>query len=313
MSRFAIFGSGFGLYGYLPALVTCGQQIVLPERYKTRYHSRPELTSFNQAIEWQTDEQTALDTSSGVLLSLQPAQQYKWLPFCLAKKNIDYLLLEKPLAKSPADAMLLFQLLKQAKKKYRIGYLFRLTPWGQILLTHLKHSPIDSRLSIKWHFMAHHFRHGLTTWKRSHTEGGSVLRFYGIHIIALLAELGYQQVMFSELSGSTFDESENWQAHFSGPLLPDCTIEIATRSSHNLFQISGKGFTDTQSSQLFVNLSDPFDIQQSSNTLDKRVPLLITLCHSLFNSTDAMDWYEQAIILWSAAEQQLSYKEVIYE
>ena len=47
---FAIRGSGFGLYGYLPALVGCGRRVVLPERYRARFAERPELAPFANEV-----------------------------------------------------------------------------------------------------------------------------------------------------------------------------------------------------------------------------------------------------------------------
>lgn len=47
MSPIAILGSGFGLYGYLPALVAhCVQRVVLPERYRQRLEERSELAQY---------------------------------------------------------------------------------------------------------------------------------------------------------------------------------------------------------------------------------------------------------------------------
>ena len=54
---FAILGSGFGLYGYLPALVEgCEQPVVLPERYRARFDERSELARFAINVQWEDDE-----------------------------------------------------------------------------------------------------------------------------------------------------------------------------------------------------------------------------------------------------------------
>jgi len=46
-----------------------------------------------------------------------------------------------------------------------------------------------------WHsykqLKADHFKNNKDNWKRDHKQGGGPLRFYGIHLIAVLAELGY--------------------------------------------------------------------------------------------------------------------------
>jgi len=104
-NTFAIIGSGFGLYGYLPALVdACAQRIVLPERYRLRLDERPELASFADDVQWQAMEDGALDHATGVVLASRPTDQVQWISQCLARSGIERLLLEKPLANSPARA-----------------------------------------------------------------------------------------------------------------------------------------------------------------------------------------------------------------
>ena len=112
----AILGSGFGLYGYLPALIDgCAERVVLPERYRTRFCERPELARFTSNVQWRHNETKVLDCASGVVLALQPNNQSEWIPQCLARTNIERLLLEKPLAQSPKIAIDLFNEL------YRMG------------------------------------------------------------------------------------------------------------------------------------------------------------------------------------------------
>ena len=52
----AILGGGFGLYGYLPALIECGADVVLPLRHKERVLERPELAPLASKVEWRGDD-----------------------------------------------------------------------------------------------------------------------------------------------------------------------------------------------------------------------------------------------------------------
>ena len=45
---YSIIGSGFGLYGYLPAIIKLHKKgVVLPEKYKEKILLRPELKEFD--------------------------------------------------------------------------------------------------------------------------------------------------------------------------------------------------------------------------------------------------------------------------
>ncbi len=135
---FAILGSGFGIYGYLPALVGCAQRIVLPVRYRARFCDRPELVRFTPDVDWAENENTALSCADGVVLALRPINQSEWVPRCLAHSNINRLLLEKPLAHTPEVAAVLFDDLLRSKKTFRIGYTFRFTVWGGAVIKRLE-------------------------------------------------------------------------------------------------------------------------------------------------------------------------------
>src|ERR1035437_8125371 len=123
---FAILGSGFGLYGYLPALVSeCELEVVLPERYRKRLLDRRELSCFESAVRWAADEEAALRRADGVAIALPPRLQRGWVRRCLSMANLERFLLEKPLAESPDAARSVFDALLRARRAFRLGYTFR--------------------------------------------------------------------------------------------------------------------------------------------------------------------------------------------
>jgi len=212
LGKVTIIGSGFGLYGYLPALVDgCGLRVTLPGRYRQRFDERPELNRFRSAIEWSRDERAALDISEGVVLATTPHLQAEWISACLELEHIGYLLIEKPIAASPSEAMDLLDRLHHSGKIFRIGYVFRYTDWALALSRALK-SPSSKTLRIQWRFLAHHLAHQLHIWKRFNSTGGGAIRFYGIQLIALLAEFGYREIVESKATGPTRDEVAGWTA-----------------------------------------------------------------------------------------------------
>jgi hypothetical protein len=304
---FAIFGSGFGLYGYLPALVGgCEERVVLPERYRTRFGERSELAHFAINVQWEEDEFATMVCADGVVLALRPVEQRFWISRCLAHSNIKYLLLEKPLAHSPEVAAEILDDLIRSCRVFRIGYTFRYTPWGKKLFNTFNLTRGSGLVSIHWSFLAHHFRYDLRNWKRFHSTGGGAIRFYGIHIIALLAEIGYRNVILSRAFGSFPDEVEKWFATFAGPGLPECEVVVDTRSAVREFRVDQVSSSRDGLTTIFANLSDPFDSADEtfrSGQIDQRVSGLTLLCHSLREEgSNEYQWYDETIRLWASVE-----------
>src|SRR5262245_5453730 len=127
-----ILGSGFGLYGYLPAFAKCTtDKIILLKRYEDKLKTRPELQCYEKRIHWVKDENILLNNAETLALSLNPLNQAEWIQKALLHKNIKYLCLEKPLAASASASEALLHKLQESQKKFRIGYLFQFTGWGK--------------------------------------------------------------------------------------------------------------------------------------------------------------------------------------
>lgn len=149
---FAILGSGFGLYGYLPALIGVGEDVILPQRYAARFATRRELACFAPQIHWAQDAPDALDQADGVVIALRPADQCEWAAKCLARSRISRLILENPLAPTPEAAGALHRDLVRSGKAFRIGYTFRYTPWAADLRASCR-TPSPAELVIRWSFL----------------------------------------------------------------------------------------------------------------------------------------------------------------
>lgn len=305
---FAIFGSGFGLYGYLPALIGCGQRVVLPERYRERFLARTELARFSEEIEWAADEAAALARADGVVVALRPSDQAAWIPRCLAAPRLARLMLEKPLAPTPDEALRLQKLLHESGKSFRIGYTFCGTPWAMAVREFVVQSP-NGLLTIDWQFLAYHYRHDLPNWKRSHPEGGGAIRFYGVQLIAVLAELGYREVAESHSFGPSEQEIVRWTATVVGKGLPDCRFVVDCRSDVTEFVVQAQS-PDGPQKCLFGN-RDPFgdDARMATpNALDSRVGLLQGLISPLLQSRSGGPvWYNDVLLLWQNIEARSTF------
>jgi predicted dehydrogenase len=302
-ARFTILGSGFGLYGYLPALLELGHRVALPIRYQSVVSGRAELSQFVPRVDWRADVEAALATADSVVVALRPAEQANWIPRLVRMPNIRQLILEKPIAPTPGLSASLLDDLERAGKRYRIGYTFRLLPWAHQLRLALGEGVKGA--SLDWTFLAHHYRNDLANWKRYDAEGGGALRFYGIHFVALLAELGYDDISASMAWGPSDAETQRWEATFTSPSLAPFTVNIDSAAGETLFRIelhgAGQGM-DTIASQ-----PDPFSGERSANPQgqDIRVAVLERLCRSLSQDDDDHARRQQAIVrLWERVEEK---------
>lgn len=301
---FTIVGSGFGLYGYLPALVeTFGEPVLLPEAYRAKVAARRELDPYAGAIRWMPDRDAALAAASGVVIATPPRMQAEVVARCLELPSLETLVLEKPVAPTPKDAVTALERLKRSGKRYRIGYSLLHTGWGAAL----KLPNADEWggvVTVEWTFMAHHFAHDLRNWKRSHENGGGVLRFFGIHLVALLARHGYREVDRCTLAGTDPAEPERWSAVFSGPRLANCRVHVDSRAPTRGFAIALAGPAD---SPPLVELQDPFESDARNPAGDPRVEALKHLLATLRCEDDPYERiYDEANRLWQEVEAAIT-------
>jgi predicted dehydrogenase len=298
---FTVTGSGFGLYGYLPALVeTYGEPVLLPRAYESKVRARPELRQYLASIRWAEDAESALAMASGVVVANIPRVQPEIVSRCLGYAGIGRLVLEKPLAVTPAAASEMIDGLRSSGKRFRVGYTLLHTAWGRSL-DWPDRGDAGDRVAITWTFMAHHFANVLANWKREHAQGGGVLRFFGVHLLALLARHGYRDVDGSVLAGQSAGEPERWRAAFAGPAVPRCDVEIDSRCEANRFRVTRSSRGETVA---LIDLQEPFELESTgAGMADRRVAVLMRLLDS-FQRDDAACYahYDEANRLWAAVE-----------
>ena len=293
------------MYGYLPALLKVyGEGVILPLSYKDKLMARSDLIQFLPWISWAKTLEEALKEATGVVLATTPTRQLTIAFELLNHPNIKKLVLEKPLAPNPRFALHLLDKLRSDDIDYRIGYTFLHSDW----CSKIDWKAIEYRssvLTLRWAFMAHHFSHNIQTWKRSHNDGGGVLRFYGIHIIALLSRLGYYGLRYSDLDGRLEGEPERWRAIFVGDQLPDFAIEIDSFSEDKEFSIYQQ---DAKNCHILLSLLDPFGSEKVYEGQDARLHALTQLISSFdAPNTDVYHLYESINALWSEVEQHTKF------
>ncbi|NOW87863.1 hypothetical protein B0H39_005894 [Clostridium beijerinckii] len=303
MMKFTILGSGFGIYGYLPALVLNDCEIILQSRYKEKIKQREELKYYSNKITWVETEEEAIEISSGIVVAKRPFEQVQIVRKILRYENIKYIFLEKPLAPTPEESYDIQEKIIESNKVFGVGYIFRYTSWGKSLGNIVNSNDVDL-INIEWSFMAHHFKNHLNNWKRYDSAGGGILRFYGIQLIALIAELGYEDVGNIKIIGDECDQSEIFCLSFYKKNSPEINVTINSKSTYNVFII--ESIRNEEKKEIFLNES-PFDEFNKNKDSDIRVNYLREHISTAFKENIyGYDSYRRTIQLWSRIENLIS-------
>lgn len=256
-----ILGGGFGLYGYLPALLAMGErEVALPARYRSTLQSRSELAGLCDRVRYFGDDEEMLDAIDSLVIAQRPVDTPRRVAQALARTPLRRFVLEKPLAATPAAAAELLKHIGQHGARCQAGFTFRWMPWAAAWHRALLAAGPQATGYMHWHFQAHHHRHPQhPTWKREVPEGGGALRFYGIHAIALLAEWGYIAADASVVRGDLPGHASTWRARFTGPGLRPVNVQVLTEAPRSRFAVGLEGESDEEGANLVHCGGDPFD------------------------------------------------------
>lgn len=209
MLKVGIIGSGFGLYGLLPAFRTikgckvvsiCGKKTDRLLAYCGQIGLKKMYTDWQQMLDKED-----LDV---VALAVTPAAQYV-IAKAAIQKNID-VWAEKPLAPTYKQAVELYNLAKKHKVINTVDFIFpEIAEWQMVkkmidqqVYGKLKH------VSVDWDFLSYDIKNKISSWKTNLEEGGGALAFYFSHTLYYLEYFAGEIVAGSNLL-SFSKESKN--------------------------------------------------------------------------------------------------------
>lgn len=301
---YTIYGSGFGIYGYLPAILKHSPNILyLPKDYYLKIKKRPELRKFLTQIYWKDNKDLCLINSKKIIISIPPKSQklliksfFQKLPKDILAKKMIYL--EKPICENPEGSKELIKVLNEKKISYKINYSFLYTDW----FSNLKKNFLDSKnhIVINWNFIGNHFLKKIN-WKGYHDLGGGVLRFYSIHIIALAAYFNFSKFVDGYIEHYDKKKLIPKKMFLRISNIKGCILEvnIDSFSTKKEFNISIDGENK-------LNLRNPFESKSIDNNHDIRIPVL----ENYLYGDDLFDkrLYETVIDLWFKIEKNINIK-----
>lgn len=187
MLKIGIIGSGFGLYGLLPAFNSIKNcRVICVCGNKT-----PRLLNYCKSIKLRniyTDWKAMLDNEDldAVALAVPPDIQYQIAKYAIKKKI--HVFAEKPLAANYKQALELTRLAKNARIVNMVDFIFsEIEEWAKVkniiakkIYGKLKH------ISVNWNFLSYDIKNKISSWKTDVKKGGGALSFYFSHALYYL-------------------------------------------------------------------------------------------------------------------------------
>ena len=158
-----------------------GRDVFLPSRYRPALEERPELAPYRSAVQFIDDEGTLLTTSELAVLARRPTDNEALARRMIARGCPSQLVIEKPIAPTPSGALSLERDLKTAGVRYATPYLFAYCDWARDCQSEVAAGRV-AEVKLDWHFRS---KQPPDSWKSTSREGGGVLSYYFIHVIAL--------------------------------------------------------------------------------------------------------------------------------
>ena len=227
--NYHIYGKGFGLYGYLAAIIKIKlNKIFIQKDYYSFIKSRKDLKKYINKITFVNKHD--LKNNDVVIYAKRPSDQYKFI-----KKNASrklYFFLEKPLAENYKKSKELISFLNKKKINFSIGYLFLYSSWYSKVNKLLLNKDIKE-LSINWYFNS---VNKLSSWKNKNIQGGGLINFYGIQILALMTSLEFNFCISSKIYRKN-KRDFMWCSEFKNKKNKKFIIKLIINSKHTNFDI----------------------------------------------------------------------------
>ena len=186
--NFLIIGSGFGIYGYLPAIYKNSGKIFLNIKYKKKIEKRIELTRYLKRVTWYFDIKDINNKIDYVIIAQNPKKQFLIVKKILRFLKPKHLFLEKPICHTPNKSLNFVEFLHKNKIKFSVGYLFAYLNWYRYIKKNLTY---NQKFEITWRIKLNKKNN---LWKSNHKEGGGLVRFYSIHLFRLFHDLDLTKI-----------------------------------------------------------------------------------------------------------------------
>lgn len=185
--KIGIIGSGFGLYGLLPAFKSvegCEVSCICGKKTKRLTDYCKSIGLKNIYSNWE--EMLENEDLDAIAIAVKPSAQYDIAKFAM-KKGLN-IFAEKPLTTNYKQSKELFDIARKNKIIAALDFIFpEINEWQEV-----KHL-VDSKkygnlrhISVNWDFLSHDIKNNISSWKSDIKEGGGALSFYFSHSLYYL-------------------------------------------------------------------------------------------------------------------------------
>ena len=176
-----IIGSGFGMYGLLPAFSEISNCKVLSICGKNSERMSNFCKKFNvkQYNDWK--EMLYKERPDAIAVAVIPKHQFEIIKFAL--ENNIAVFAEKPLTTSYKTSLELCKIAVEKKLPNMINFMFPEIPEWKTLKKLIENKKIGkiSNIDVTWTFLSYDLKNHIKTWKTDVTEGGGALSLFFSH------------------------------------------------------------------------------------------------------------------------------------
>lgn len=221
MVKVAIIGSGFGMYGLLPAfsqtlncqvVALCARDSDRVRAAVTKYHVPTYLHDWQEVF-----KQVEFDA---IATAVTPQIQFEIVQLALQQGK--HVFAEKPLAANLSQARQLMQLVATHRQTTAIDFIFpEIAAWQQ-LISALQNKVIGTpkQYHLIWNFQSADSKLGQRTWKSNPAMGGGAVAYYFSHSLYVLEKLFGQMTVTDS------------QLRYADPLTKTVELAIDLKASH---------------------------------------------------------------------------------
>ncbi|MDE2588901.1 MAG: Gfo/Idh/MocA family oxidoreductase, partial [Patescibacteria group bacterium] len=185
-TKVAIIGSGFGMYGLLPAFnrVNGCQVISICGKNSERMQRYCKKLGLKKYTNWK--EMLQKEKPNAVAIAVIPRYQYEIAKYALENRMAVFA--EKPLTTSVRTSSELNRLAKKKRLPNMIDFIFpEISEWHTAKKV-IKSGVIGNILNIEvnWTFLSYDLKNRIKSWKTDVSQGGGALSFYFSHVFYYL-------------------------------------------------------------------------------------------------------------------------------
>lgn len=291
---FTIVGKGFGLYGYLPAIILNRYKLILPHEYKFTIENRNDLKIYVEKLFWAENISQAILKADNIILAIPPEEQFKFIFKNIHLIKNKTLFLEKPIANMPKEGIELINFLDENKIKFCVNYSFLYLNWFIDLFHKIKGLDKKYSIEINWKFKAYFLKNKIISWKSAVEKGGGILNFFGIHMIAVLTALNYDDCIIKKV----IKRKNKIEFLLVKINKPDIKLMIDINSKKEVFKINL--FKNYRRMEVITDIDDPFKTQlvRGSNPMDRRVTVIRTFLDYKNQTYKSINFNKRVVKFW---------------